>query len=108
MEWRGGTGKEKGNKRNRKLEFSLLYSRVLCIIGIEKKNQDFYSLSLSPHGGKLFECNLLFIKWLGFFFFLLIYLFLYEEALKRCLNALKRYNVSLFNVYVLSYLSTPP
>ena len=54
MEWRGGTGKEKGNKRNRKLEFSLLYSRVLCIIGIEKKNQDFCSLSLSPHGDKLF------------------------------------------------------
>ena len=79
VEWRGGTGKEKGNERNRKLEFSLLYSRVLCIIGIEKKNQDFCSLSLSPHGDKLFERNLLFIKWLGtnlgffFFFFFLIF-----------------------------------
>ena len=47
VEWRGGTGKEKGNERNRKSEFSLLYSRVLCIIGLEKKKSVFlFSLFL--------------------------------------------------------------
>ena len=46
VEWRGGIGKEKGNERNRKSEFSLLYSRVLCIIGLEKKKIRIYVLSL--------------------------------------------------------------
>ena len=47
LEWRSGTGKEKGNGRNRKSKFSLLYSRVLCIIGLEKKKSVFlFSLFL--------------------------------------------------------------
>ena len=47
-------------------KFSLLYSRVCCIIGLEKNISGFLlSLSLSSHGGKLFERNLLFIKQLG-------------------------------------------
>ena len=45
--WRSGIGKEKGNGRNRKSEFSLLYSRVLCIIRLEKKKLVFlFSLFL--------------------------------------------------------------
>ena len=36
-----GSGKEKWNGKNRKSEFSLLYSRVLCIIGLEKKKSGF-------------------------------------------------------------------
>ena len=59
LEWRSGTGKEKGNGRNRKSEFSLLYSRVLCIIGLEKKKISIYVLSLSPHRGKPFKRNVL-------------------------------------------------
>ena len=57
--WRSGTGKEKGNGRNKKSEFSLLYYRVLCIIQLEKKKKSEFMFSLSPYGGKSFEHNLL-------------------------------------------------
>ena len=65
--------------------FSLLYSRVCCIIGLEKNISGFLlSLSLSSHGGKLFERNLLFIKQLGtnlgFFF---IFFFIFTEWLSK-------------------------
>ena len=44
--WRSGTRKEKVNRRNKKSEFSLLYYRVVCIIRLEKKNQNLCSLFL--------------------------------------------------------------
>ena len=95
MEWRGGIGKEKGNGRNRKSKFSLLYSRVLCIIKLEKKKKFRISiLSLFLRMGASF-LNVIYYLLSDKLFFL-INLFLYGEALKRCLNALKCYSVSLF------------
>ena len=56
---------------------------------VREKNQDFYSLSLSPHGGKLFECNLLFIKWLGFFSFnLFIFIRRGSQKVFKCIETL--------------------
>ena len=53
-----------GNGRNRKSKFILLYYRVLCSIGLEKKKWEFL-FSLFPYRGKPFQRNILFF----FFFF---------------------------------------